>query len=127
MKKYFVIGVAAMLLLTACGSTKTDDIVCTGKIDEEGVKAEATYYGYLKDGKVASVDVEMEFDSAEYAKQMCSMYELVKTMAPEEAADMKIECDGKKLTIEGMVDEDFTNMTKEEFAKKAEEQGMTCK
>ena len=33
----------------------------------------------------------------------------------------------KASDIEGMVDEDFTNMTKEEFAKKAEEQGMTCK
>ena len=129
MKKLFLIGVVGVLLLTGCGSSigSGADVKCSGKMTEDGVSAEATYYAYLKDGKVSKVDIEMTFDDSKYADQVCQVYELAKTLAPEEAGDMKINCSGKTVTIEGMKDDDFENLTKEQFISKAEAQGLSCK
>ena len=132
MKKYLLVGVIGLLLFTGCGKSKNADIVCSGKMTEEGQTVEAKYYGYLTDGKISRIDAELTFDKEETAKQMCQMYELVKQMAPEETKDMKITCDGKTMTVEnfpddGEGDEKIIGATKEEFVKMAEKEGMTCK
>ena len=131
MKKYLLIGVVALLLFTGCGS-KNADIVCSGKMTEGNETVEAKYYGYLKDGKVSRIDVEMTFDKEDTAKQTCQMLELVKSMAPEEAKDMKVSCSGKTITVENFPDnstgeDKMVGATKEEFIKSAEKEGLTCK
>ncbi len=128
MKKFLVIGVVGLLFLTGCGS-KNADIVCEGEINESGLNAKATYYAYLKDGKVSRVDVDMTLDDADKAKQTCSMFELVKSMGGDETKDLNIKCSGKTISIENYPTDSEEGMTgtKEEFIAAAEKEGLKCK
>ena len=128
MKKYLLLLVVGLFLLAGCG--KKADITCTGEMEEGGIKAKATYYAYLKDDKVNRVDMEMEIDDENTAKQTCQTMELLKTMSGDEAKDMVVKCSGKTVTIENFPADENDGMigvSKEEFIKAAEGQSLTCK
>ena len=123
MKKLFLVGVVGLLLLTGCGSKK-GDVVCSGKMNESGVSIEANYYGYLTEGKISRLDVEMVFTDKETADTMC-------TYMKQSASSLGIgvSCSGKTVTIENFekTTAGLSGMSKDDFVSAMQQQGLTCK
>jgi len=124
MKKYFLLAVVGLLLLTGCGKNQ---VVCTISAEENGMKVTESIIGELDgDNKVTKVSMEYEYDDAETVKQLC---EIVKISFPE------AECSGKKIILPdaaAMLEDEETKLvglTKEEFITYAtsEGEGVTCK
>lgn len=120
MKKYLLVGVVGLLLLTGCGGKKAD-IVCTASLDQAGIKMDGTYYGYLTDGKVSKVEMEIKFEDEATAKLMCS------ALQQENEEGTTVKCDGKTITAVAEKGGEFAGKTKEEFVKAVEATGMKCK
>lgn len=127
MKKVLVLGVAA-LFLTGCGNK--NQVVCKGKMSEDGQKIEMKVTGTLKSDKISKVSAEMTFSKKDTAKQMCSLLELANSMAEK---DQKIDfkCDGKTLKIEDYTKyaegDDIIGSSKADFIKAMETEKLTCK
>ena len=127
MKKLFGIAgiLFAGLVLTACGSSKGDKIVCTaeGK-DDQGKTQKVEVIAYLKDGKVSNAEESFTFETEEEAKQYYNIYQAFMTMG---GVEIDMELDGKTFTIKDLAklmetegDEEegspkLIGMTKEEF------------
>ena len=71
----------------------------------------------------------MTMDDADKTKQMCSMFELVKSMGGDETKDLNVKCSGKTISIENFPTDSEEGMsgTKEEFVAAAEKEGLKCK
>ena len=129
MKKYFLIAVVGLLLLTGCGKKQ---VVCTGTTEENGMKLTESVIAELDSSdKVTKVSMEAELPDADTAKQYCQLYQ---TVFGEDA----VKCNGKKFTIEdatklmgeednviGMSKDDFVKMLTDESAESGTE--ITCK
>ena len=138
MKK--IVGLCASLLvvlsLTGCGS-KSNELKCTGKVDEQEVSAVATLDGE----KITKVVLESkaEAGSKEEAEQGAALINGFGAMAAESGMTMSAKVDGKKVTTkmtmdiakmdaESLEDQFSTeDLTKESFIEAMEEQGLTCK
>ena len=128
MKKYFLVVVCALLLflVTGCGGKK---LTCTQSVEEAGVKMEAQVIADLDDNdKIAGATVIYDLGDKATADSYCSLMKL----AEDKEKGVTVECSGSKITINGMAsmddDEDAViGQSKEEFVKKAEEEGFTCK
>ncbi len=132
MKKGILLGLASLFLLTGCGSNG-NKVVCTGKLEEDGMKAEMKLTATLKDDKVEKVAADMTFDSKDTAKQYCSLFEMANSFAEDEADKVKFKCDGKTISFENYADfagedDEIVGMSKADFIKEMEkEDGVTCK
>ena len=131
MKKGILLGLASLFILTGCGNK--NEVVCTGKMDEEGMKAEAKITATIKDDKVEKVSAAITFDDKETAEQYCSLFEMANGFAESEDDKVGFKCDGKTISFENYSDfagddEDIVGMAKADFIKTMEkEDGVTCK
>jgi len=125
MKKYFLIAVVGVLLLTGCG--KSNQVVCSASLEEGGLSMKVALVGTLENDKISKVAYEYEFKDSATAEQYCS---LIKLSYPD------AQCSGSKITIPdatGMLetgtDKKVIGMTKDEFISfaKADSTGVTCK
>ena len=154
MKKGLILGLACLVVLSGCGkkdeakanNTKKDNskssekvgkntVVCTGKVDEEGLTAEMKVTASLKAGKVDNASVSLVFSDKETAEQYCSLFELANSFAESEDDKVDFTCKGKTLTFKNYADfadpddeDDIIGLTKADFIKLMEESdGVTCK
>ena len=130
----FLAVLLAGVLLTGCGSKS--DFKCTAKMEENGQTAEAEFDITLdSNDKIKSLDVTMEFEDEETAKQLKAMYDWLNSMAESENDKVDFSQSGKKVTIKNYekifssdsdeeVDEDdmgnVVGMSKDEFKTKLE-------
>lgn len=133
MKKGFIFLVCALFLLTACGK---NEVVCTGKVEEDGETYEMKVTGTLKDDKISAVKASMTFADKEKADQFCSIMSLINSFAEDDSKKVDYKCDGTTITIENyqnMADSDEESpigKTKAEFIElmtKDSEEKVTCK
>ena len=62
MKKYFLLAVVGLLLLTGCGKNQ---VVCTISAEQDGMKMTESIIGELDgDNKVTKVSMEYEYNDA---------------------------------------------------------------
>ena len=124
MKKYFLIAVVGLLLLTGCGKNQ---VVCSMSLEEGGISMKNSIIGELDSAnKITKVSAEYEFNDATTAESYCSLIKLSFSDAT---------CSGKKITIPDastMLEDEETKivgLTKEEFITfaTAEGEGVTCK
>ena len=124
MKKYFLIAVVALLLLTGCGKKQ---VVCSADMEESGVSMKVSLIGELDSAdKITKVSYEYEFSDSTTADQYCALIKLAYSDAT---------CSGKKITIAdatSLLEEDgekVVGMTKDEFITKAKSESsqVTCK
>ena len=129
MKKGILLGIAGLFILTGCGNK----VVCTGKIDESGTKAEAKITATIKSDKVSKVSAKMTFADEKTAKTVCTYADLANTLAEKEEDKVKVTCKGKTVTFDDytkLVDgeEKIVGMSKADFIKAMESQsGVKCK
>ena len=116
MKKYLLIGVVGLLLLTGCGGKKAD-ITCTASLDQAGIKMDGTYYAYLTDGKVSKVEMEIKFEDEATAKEADSRPEVEEAVKNGSALDHKVN--GKYL-IATMPESLYSALTVEQLKATAE-------
>ena len=133
MKKGIVFLVAALFLLGGCGK---NEVVCSGKVEEDGKTYEVKVTGTLKDDKIASVKASMVFGDKETTDQFCSIMSLINSFAEDDSKKVDYKCDGTTITIENyqnMADSDEESpigKTKEEFIElmtKDSDEQVTCK
>ena len=125
MKKYFLIAVVGILLLTGCG--KSNQVTCTTSMEQGGISMKVSVIADL-DGseKVTKVAYEYDFGDAKSAESYCSLIKLSYSDA---------QCSGSKITIPdatSMLEEGgkkVVGMTKDEFINyaKADSTNVTCK
>ena len=132
MKKGILLGLASLFVLTGCGNK----VVCTGKMDEAGVKAEVKITATFKSDKVSKIAADMTFDDEKTAKSYCSLFDLANSFAEKEEDKISYECKGKTISFKDyskMVDEDddenkVIGMKKADFIKEMEKtDGVKCK
>lgn len=125
MKKYFLIAVVGILLLTGCGKSK--QVTCTTSMKEGGISMQVSIIADLDDSeKVTKVAAEYDFGDSKTAEQYCSLIKLSYSDA---------QCSGSKITIPdatsmlGSGSTKVIGMTKDEFVTyaKADSQNVTCK
>ena len=133
MKKGILLGLASLFVLTGCGNK----VVCTGKMDEAGMKAEVKITATIKADKVDKIAADMTFDDEKTAKSYCGLFELANSFAEKEEDKISFDCKGKTISFKDyskMVDEDADSdnkvigMKKADFIKEMEkEDGVKCK
>ena len=125
MKKYFLIAVVSILLLTGCG--KNSQVVCSAELEEGGLYMKVSLVGTLEKDKISKVAYEYEFKDSSTVEQNCK---LIQQMYPD------AKCSGKKITIPdatGMLangnDRKIIGMTRDEFISfaKSDSMDVTCK
>ena len=134
MKKYFLVVFCALLLFIVTGCGSSNQVKCTGSMEEDGQKFEAEVIGeFDKDDKLTTVTMIEDVGDKEKADQVCAMYNAFASQMPE---GVKVSCSGSKVTITGyekMDEEDedqIVGKTKDEFKKLMEEESegkLTCK
>ena len=132
MKKGILLGLASLFILTGCGGNK---VVCTGKMNEAGMKAEMKITATIKSDKVSKIAAEMTFDDEKTAKSMCGLLELGNSFAEKEEDKVPFDCKGKTISFTDyskMADSDedtkIIGMSKADFIKEMEkEDGVKCK
>lgn len=126
-KLVFVLGLC--LLLSGCGNNK---VVCSGSVDEQGLKVKLEVSAALKDDKVNEVSASMTFDDEKAAKQYCGLMELANSFAEDDSKKIDFECSGKSIEFKDYTklmdsDEKIKEMTKDQFIEVMEAEKLTCK
>ena len=126
-KLVFVLGLC--LLLSGCGNNK---VVCSGSVDEQGLKVKLEVSAALKDDKVNNVSASMTFDDEKAAKQYCGLMELANSFAEDDSKKIDFECSGKSIEFKDYTkmmdsDEKIKEMTKDQFIEVMEAEKLTCK
>lgn len=137
MKK--IVGLCASLLvvLTLTGCGKSNELKCTGKVDDQDVTAVATLSG----DKITKVKLEtkMETESKEVAEQSVNFINGFGALAAESGMTMSAKANGKNVTTTVVMDvtkmqsEDLeeelgtTELTKDAFVTAMKDKGLTCK
>jgi hypothetical protein len=119
MKKYAVLGLASLFLLTGCGKSK---IECNRDMTSYGVKMNLNVVATFKGKKATNVDYVLTFENETLAKAACSKYSSAK-------------CKGKTLTLSlddyakefNAKKPDINKMTKDDFKDTFEASGFECK
>ena len=130
-------GLLASLLvvfsLTGCGN----EVKCTGELEGQKATVKAT----LDSDKVTKVVMETvtEAETKEEAEQGAAMINGLGSLAPDSGMTMSAKANGKKVTttatmdITKMTSEDIEDnfgsqsLSKDDFIKAMEEEGLTCK
>lgn len=136
MKKYALLVLTCLLVLTGCGK-KGNEVVCTGKVSDDSMEYTMKLIAEFEKDKVSKVKAEMIFDNEDNAKKYGSLLELMNNFADE---DKKIDFERKGKTItfknysqlaDAEDDDDikFIGLSKEEFKKAATAgtEDVTCK
>ena len=129
MKKYFLVFLCAVLVLTGCG--KKNEVTCSKTVTEDGQTITMSVVAHLDDNqKITTADLVYDFADKTYADSFCSLAKLGGDTS-------KVTCDGSKITIKDMDnmssdDEDddsekVAGKTKDDFVKEAKEAGYSCK
>ena len=154
MKKMYLFALTLLcgvLFLTACGGS-SNKMTCSGDMKEgdQKVGSAEIVAEFDDDDKVKNASISIEFEDADTASQMYAFMQLgisfAKAQAEEEGKDfpdIKMNLDGKKLTIDDYAsfasmsadEEDgepnIIGMTRDEFKKYIEENNddgvFTCK
>lgn len=126
-KLVFVLGLC--LLLSGCGNNK---VVCSGSVDEQGLKVKLEVSAALKDDKVNEVSASMTFDDEKAAKQYCGLMELANSFAEDDSKKIDFECSDKSIEFKDYTklmdsDEKIKEMTKDQFIEVMEAEKLTCK
>ena len=95
MKKGILLGIAGLFILTGCGNK----VVCTGKIDESGTKAEAKITATIKSDKVSKVSAKMTFADEKTAKTVCTYADLANTLAEKKKIRLRLLAKEKLLLL----------------------------
>ncbi len=117
-------------LFTGCGNS--NQVVCSGKVEESGQSYEAKMVANLKDGKVSDGYIEMTFSDKKAAEAYCGIFALADSFSKDDSKKIDYKCDGKKVrinTLELDDDDKYIGLTKDEFIKKAssDEDKIKCK
>ena len=117
MKKILFVLVAC-LLVSGCN----EKVTCTYSSNTEGIKMDAEISAPVKSGKISSITTKltMEFDDKKTAEEYCKN-------AKDSDDDMKVSCNGKKVTLEGSSENKDEAVTKKEFIESMEDTGYKCK
>ncbi|MDO4963046.1 MAG: hypothetical protein Q4E75_03000 [bacterium] len=133
MKKFACLLCISLFLLTGCGSKKSNEVVCSGSIEEDDVKLGMAVTAKLKDGKVSNASVKMTFDDEDTAKEYCDLFNLANSYS-EENEKISFNCSSKEIEFDDYAsilsnddDDDIIGMTKDDFVKYMIEQDLTCK
>ncbi len=123
-------ALATLGIFTGCGNK--NQVVCSGKVEEDGQSYEAKIVGNLKDGKVSDGYIEMTFSDKKNAETYCGMLALTNSFSNDDSKKIDYECKDKTIRINTLeLDEDdkFIGLTKDEFIKAAsdDEKGVKCK
>ena len=152
MKKYLLVVLCALLLVTVtgCGSKKEkgenggnggnnnpakNQVVCTATGEENGIKMTAEVIGeFDNDNKLTDAKVSYDLSDETVAQQYCSLFKLME----DTEKGVTVNCSGTKITINGYAnmesdDEDdkvLKGISKDEFIsyiKSSDEATYTCK
>ena len=121
MKKYFLC-IIVLLLLTGCGNSKK--ITCTFDGMENNSHAKAKIIANIDDDDIISdLYIEYVFDEQNAADSMCTTFKV------ESDSQVKVNCSGKKVTIEGPVykSSSSSGTKKDAFIEEAESHEFKCK
>lgn len=131
MKKYLLVLVCAVLLfVTGCGNK--NQVKCSQSITESGITMKAEVVADLdKDNKITDVSVVYDLGDKSTADSFCSLMKL----SIDSSKGQSIDCSGSKITLKGLDSldneeedsEKVIGQTKDDFVKKATEEGFTCK
>ena len=131
MKKLMLLLGSCLLLMTGCGKK---ELICTGTVDEEGIKVNMEVTAKLDSDKVSEVSAVMSFDDVEVAKQYCSLFDLANSFEEDETKKIKYTCREKSIEFENYAqvvetdnDVKIINVTEEEFKKEMENLELSCK
>lgn len=117
MKKVVVLGVA-VLLLTGCAKT----VKCTTK--DKDSKMKYSVKGTFKKDNLQKYSYTITYETKDDAKTACDSAK----KAAKSNDNMKAKCSGKKVTVTMTRPKDTkSEVTKDEFVKSYESEGMTCK
>ena len=128
MKKGILLGLASLFLLTGCGNK----VVCSGKVNENGLKVDMKVTATFKNDKVNKLSGEIAFDDKDTAEQYCSLFKLANNYA-DEKDKISFKCSGKVIAFDDFNDflgdeHEYNKMSKKEFIKSMEESdGVSCK
>ena len=132
MKKYFLVVFCVALLFVVAGCSKKNQVTCSATHTEDGITIKGEVVADLdKDNKITGATASYELNDETTAQQYCSLLKLMENTEK----GVKVNCSGKKITIEGYAnvdsedenDKEIIGMTKEDFVKAMEEEEMTCK
>ena len=88
------------------------------------MKGKSTRYFYFYNNKISKVNIEMELDEQKDADYICNDYKNIKSSHENETKDMKITCDGRKVSVENLyIDyyKDLKDASREDVIKLAKE------
>ena len=129
MKKYLLVVVCALLLVVVTGCGNKNQIVCSQEMTESGLTMKGEIIASLDgDNKVSDLSLSVDLGNKELANSYCEFYK-------QSADGAKVSCSGTKVTVDGLAsldddddeDDKTIGLTKEDFIKKAEQEGYTCK
>lgn len=134
MKKISIlICISLLLLLTGCGKKKSNEVVCTGYMDEDEVRLGMTVTAKLANDKVSNASVKITFDDEDTAKDYCDLFNLANSYS-EENEKISFKCSSKEIVFDDYSsilstddDETIIGKTKDDFVKYMIEQDLTCK
>lgn len=131
MKKFLLIGISSLFLLTGCNSNK---IVCTEKIDENGINSELIVTASLNKNRVDKISATMTFENKAMADQVCGIFEKTNTFAEQESDMINLDCKDNVITFDDYSkllnndEEKVIGMKKADFIKMMEKnKGVSCK
>ena len=134
MKKYFLVGVCALLLFVVTGCGNKNQVVCSGTMQDGGVEVKAEIVADFDDSdKLTNVTMTEDMGSKEAADKVCAVFNAF--MGSEEG--FEVTCSGSKVIIKGYEklaeneeEEKMIGLTKDEFKKAIEKEAegkVTCK
>lgn len=131
MKKVAILFVIGLFLVSGCG--KKNQVVCTGSQEESGQKFTMKVTANIKDDKVSGISAKMTFDNEDMAKSFCGILGLANSMSEDSKNKIEFDCGKKSITIKNYEKlaesegENVADLSKEDFIKAMEEEGLTCK
>ena len=132
MKKILFSFLLLALLILVTGCLGGNKVVCTGEMEESGIKAKMVVTGYFKGGKLSSAEAGYEFNDKSTADSMCSLLKLAASSSDDKKS-FEVKCKGKKIMLYGFEnfsddsDGEMKEMNKSEFIKTMEEENLKCK
>lgn len=128
MKKVLGLSLVAVLVLTGCQKK----VVCTGSLEEDGIKASIKLEGILENDQISKATATMSFNDETTTQSTCGMLALINSISTDESKKITYECSGKTIKIDNYLqlmdeEEKKDSYTKDEFIKLMEENNLTCK
>lgn len=133
MKKYFVILVCTIVLLSVSGCGKNNQLKCSKTETEDGITMAVDFVlDFDKNDKVTDSTITYDLGDSSTAEMFCSIMKA----SVDSSNGESVTCSGSKITIKGLdnfdADEDsdsekLIGKTRDEVIAAAKEDGFTCK